>query len=93
MKFIDPATLKISTDPLPAGKAKRDKYADLWARLKPGQCVVCESEHVGRIAGAMKKHVADKGLDCHVRLTTRYTDGKGRVWLLANEKKRALKVA
>lgn len=87
MTHIDPDALKIAADPLPPGRAKRDKYADLWAKLKPGQCVVCEPEHVGRIAGALKKHVESAGLDCHVRLTKRYTDGKGRVWLLQNEKR------
>jgi hypothetical protein len=86
MNHVDPSKLKISDDPLPAGRAQPDKYADLWKRIKPGQCVVCAPEHTGKIANAMRKHVRVAGLNCIVRMTNDYGDGRGRVWMLANPK-------
>jgi len=90
---VDPSKLEITSDPLPAGRARANKYADLMAALKPGQCIKCESGQVNQVASALKKHITQNKLDCHIRSTRRYDDGKGRVWMLANEKVRKLKAA
>lgn len=43
--------------------------------------------------GVFKKWITDKKLPCIVRATSRYSDGKGRVWLLADPKVAKLKAA
>jgi hypothetical protein len=88
---VDPSKLTIGNDPLPAHRARANKYADLMAKLKPGQCIKCKSDQVGAVASAVKKHIENNRLDCTVRLTKNYGDGMGRVWLMKNERK--LKVA
>lgn len=88
---VDPDSLAITNDPLPAGRAKTNKYSAVLDKLKPGQCIKCKAEHVGAVASAVKKHIENNRLDCTVRLTKNYGDGLGRVWLMKNERK--LKVA
>ena len=88
---VDPSKLEITSDPLPAGRARANKYADLMAKLKPGQCIKCAPNHVGQVSNALRKHIIEKELPCQVRSTKNYGDGMGRVWLMKNERK--LKVA
>ena len=88
---VDPSKLTIGNDPLPAHRARANKYADLMAKLKPGQCIKCAPNHVGQVANAVRKHIIQNGLDCTIRSTKNYGDGMGRVWLMKNERK--LKVA
>lgn len=79
---VDPSKLEITSDPLPAGRARANKYADLMAAIKPGQCIKCKPTNVGQVASAMKKHIDSNGLPCQVRSTKNYGDGMGRVWLM-----------
>lgn len=83
MPRIDPSKLTISNDPMPAHRAIANKYAELFGRLKPGQCIVCEGDQAAKLATALKKHVALAGQSHIVRSTSRFeADGKGRVWLI-----------
>lgn len=84
---VDPSKLTIGNDPLPAHRARANKYADLMAKLKPGQCIKCAPNHVGQVANAVRKHIIQNGLDCTIRSTKNYGDGMARVWLLANARK------
>ena len=90
---VDPSKLEIASDPLPAHRARTNKYADILAKLKPGQCIKCPSSQVGQVANAVRKHIIDKQLPCTLRSTKNYGDGMGRVWLLSNAKVRGLKAA
>lgn len=90
--YVDIATLVICDDPLPTRRVNKLKYAEVFAKLKPGQCIVCDPIHSAKIAHALNTWVDKHGLKFMVRTTNRYEkDGKGRVWLLAPEKR--LKVA
>ena len=91
---IDPTKLTISNDPLPAHRATPNKYAELFGRLKPGQCIVCEGSQAAKLATALKKFVAQAGQSHIVRSTSRYdADGKGRVWLIAVPAQKVKRVA
>lgn len=93
MSRIDPQKLSIANDPMPGHRATPNKYAELFSRLKPGQCIVCEGMQAGKIACALRKYVAEAGKSNIVRSTGRYDDGKGRVWLLAAPAARAARAA
>lgn len=81
--FVDVSKLRISDDPLPISRlAGRAKYAEIFGKLKPGQCVVCEPHEVMRISKGLREWLKDTGSDCLTRATKNYTDGKGRVWML-----------
>jgi hypothetical protein len=83
---IDPITLSICNDELPAARAKvaEHKYDELFDSMTPGQALKCESKDVGRISGAMRDYIERHKLRDHiVRTTKNYEDtGTGRVWLL-----------
>lgn len=82
---IDPTKLTIGTDPMPAHRASPNKYADIFGRLKPGQCIICEPEQAAKLSTALKKYITTSAHSkCMVRSTSRFdADGKGRVWLIA----------
>ena len=90
---IDPDKLEICNDAPLDGRARPEwKYGPVFSRLKPGQCIKCEPNQAPTLATALKKWVVDKKLPCVVRATSRYTDGKGRVWLLADPKAKDSKI-
>ena len=93
VKYVDPTKLVIANDPLPSGRASPEKkYDALFSKMKPGQCLVCESDEAGKIGHAMGVWLKNTGKPGSVRTTRNYeADGKGRVWLVAAAKK--LKVA
>lgn len=95
-KLTDPSTLKICSDPLPQGRSSPGfKYAALFLSMKVGQCVKCQPDEVGRIAGALKKWIELQGGRGMVRTIKDYGDGLGRVWWLEGEiqKRAKLRVA
>lgn len=82
-KLTDPSTLTICNDALPVGRASPGfKYAPLFSAMKVGQCVKCQPDEVGRIAGALKKWIEMQGGRGMVRSSKDYGDGQGRVWWL-----------
>ena len=92
VKPTDPATLEICNDPLPTHRASAgNKYAEILKAIKPGQCIKCSPEEIGRVQGAMRKFVQTHNINATVKTIKNYGDGKGRVWMLPVEKK--LKVA
>lgn len=87
VKPTDPSTLEICNDPIPTHRAScGNKYAELLKKLKPGQCIKCRPEEVGRVQGAMRKYIEANKIDATVRTIKNYGDGKGRVWMMATEK-------
>lgn len=89
---IDPDKLEICDDaPLPSRARPGRKYGPVFSKLKPGQCIKCEPNQAPTLATALKKWITDKKLPCIVRATSRYSDGKGRVWMLADPKAKAIK--
>lgn len=80
----NPDALEICNDPLPAGRASSGKkYDATFSALKPGQAIKCTPADVGRVAGALRKWLEQKGSKTDtVRTIKDYGDGKGRVWLL-----------
>ena len=86
VKPTDPDTLEICNDPLPAHRASPgNKYAAILLVLKIGQAIKCKPEEVGRVSGAMRKHIDAHKIKATVRSSKNYGDGKGRVWMLAIE--------
>lgn len=85
-KAVKLDNIAIASDPLPGHRAVtyEYKYHALFEKLKPGQCLICEPDDVGKISHAMSVWIKKKQLKDHVpRSTRRYaTDGKGRVWLI-----------
>lgn len=82
--FIDPATLKIANDPLPKTRAPIGlKYGKIFAQLKPGQCIVCQGHEADKLGNNLRTWLKRGGKIGTVKATRRYTDGLGRVWLLA----------
>jgi hypothetical protein len=84
--FVDVAKLMISDDPLPEYRsAPGHKYDEVFDKLKPGKCLVCEPGEAGKIGHALNTYLKRKGKPGKVRTAQRYPkDGKGRVWLLAD---------
>lgn len=88
VKPVDPvAGMYVSSDPVLKRAAQRSIYADLFEKLNPGQCIVCNSEDVGRVSHALSKWLQKTGQSDKYRMkaTMRYTDGKGRVWMLPKD--------
>lgn len=76
--------LTLCNDPLPTRKVYPSKYDAIFSSMKLGQALKCKDhDETMRVAGAMRKWIAKNG---HKHLTARcvskYTDGKGRVWLM-----------
>ena len=89
---LDPATLVICNDPIPAHRASpKNKYHAIFNGMKPGQALKCEPYNVNRVANALRKHIETKALKCVARSITDYGDGMGRVWLMPADKKVNLK--
>ncbi len=92
-EFVDPNKISICDDPLPSHRASPgSKYDNILKKLKPGQCIKCPPSDVGRITGALRKHIGTGEVKGAIRSTTDYGDGMGRVWLVALPAK-ALKAA
>jgi len=88
---LDLSQIVITNTPLPTGRSVHvGKYDALFATVKPGQCLECPSDDVGKLASAAKKWAKNQGKPIIVR-TTRVLQDKperGGVWLLAGEGKR-----
>jgi len=87
-KITQASDLSIGNDPLPTGRAQPEgKYTAIFAKLKPGQCIICPTGSANSIGQALRKW-ADANKPSHrVSTTQAYAaDGRGRVWLLTPEK-------
>lgn len=91
IKRTDPSTLVICDDPLPTHRAScGNKYEPLIAAMKMGQAIKCLPSEVGRVSGAMRKYIAVNKIKATVASTKNYEkDGKGRVWMVAEEAPKA----
>ena len=92
--YVDVSALKVGNDPLPERRVSSAmKYAELFASLKPGQCVICQPGDASKIAHALNVFLERRGLKNEVKSCRHYpSDNLGRVFLL-EPAKRALKVA
>jgi hypothetical protein len=93
--FIDPNSLQITDDPMPAGRAAPvNKYFATFDLMKFGQAVRCATGDVGKVSGALRKYITVKNKKATIKTMSRYDGdaGYGRVWMLAAHGK-ALKVA
>ena len=76
----------ICDDPLPTHRViVGKKYDPLIRAMKMGQAIKCLPSEVGGVAGAMRKYIESKKLAAHVKTVKDYGDGKGRVWMRADE--------
>ena len=73
--------------PLPTGRAAMSQggmYAELLSAMKPGSCVICETNEVYSVASAMRAWIKRQGKakEWSVRTQTKWPEqrGKGRVW-------------
>jgi hypothetical protein len=85
---FDPSTLKIANDPLPPTRTPpMSKYEEVFSKLKPGQCLICEPDHASRIRAALDKWLKNRmKTGFQTKAHSHYpTDRKGRVWLLNKE--------
>jgi hypothetical protein len=82
--YVNINALVIADDPMPEGRIiASHKYDELFGKLKPGQCLRCESKDVGRISNALRSYIKRLQLGNKVRAVENYGDGKGRVFFLA----------
>ena len=79
---IDVQKLRIAHDPIIKRAVTESKYDDLFRKLSHGQCIVCDSGHANSLANVLRTYISRHGIKGKVKSTERYTDGKGRVWLL-----------
>jgi hypothetical protein len=87
-KPTDASALEVCDDQVPAHRVSfGNKYESILKTMKLGQCIKCKPDEIGRVAGAMRNYVAAKKINATVRTIKDYGDGKGRVWMLAVEKK------
>ena len=82
--------LEVADDPPPQKRSLGPgRYDELFASMKPGQCIKCEPEHTGAIGNALRhwiKHKRKKNLA--VKTASHYPACKenlGRVWLLSTK--------
>ena len=82
--FTDPETLKITSDPLPKARVQVNKYHSIFQKMKPGQCIRCATDDVGKIGNALRSYIEKKAIKGSVKSVLRYPndDGFGRVWLM-----------
>ena len=82
--IIDPATLKVTNDPIPSvTRSTASKYDAVFNRLTFGHCIVCDPHEAARLGATLVKWLKTKGKPGKVKSLSRYEkDGKGRVWLL-----------
>ena len=77
---------EICTDPIVPRRVPDGMYPKILKSLKPGECIKCSMDDVGRIANALRDHVAKQMPDFCIKSTRDYGDGMGRVWLIKREK-------
>jgi Na+-transporting NADH:ubiquinone oxidoreductase subunit NqrD len=83
---VDVSKLRISNDPILRARAvPLSKYDSVFSALKPGQCIVCEDGSAPKIKTALDKWLEHRGSKFVTKAMARYTDGKGRVWLLEDQ--------
>lgn len=83
---INPDTLEVCSDPLPAGRASPGfKYEKVFAGMTMGQCVKCKPDEVGRVSGSLKKWISMNSRVGMVRSMKNYGDGMGRVWWIPGQ--------
>lgn len=83
---VNPDTLTICDDPLPAHRARPGcKYEAKFRPLKIGQAIKCQPTDVNRVANALRKYL-EASPALLVRSIRDYGDGKGRVWLVKADK-------
>lgn len=74
---------EIDETPYPATRIVTSKYNETFASMRPGQCIKTEPKNVGKIAGAMRKWIDNKGrFDVVVRIVSKMDDGFGRVYMM-----------
>lgn len=80
---LNPADLEICNDPIPASRVHvGNKYTEKFAALKMGQGLKVPTVHIGKVANSLRKWIADRKLDAHVRSVQVYPGcTMGRVWL------------
>ena len=88
-KPVDIHSLQIVDDPVQVNRATVSaKYDELFSKLKPGQAIKCQPDEAGKIGNALNTWLKKHSKPGTVKTCRRYeTDGLGRVWLLAPEKK------
>jgi hypothetical protein len=81
--------LSITDDPPPVNHAKPGgHYSTLFARLQPGQRIVCPPDRARAIGASLKDWLQKRGVSAHVQTCTRYEkDGMGGVWYYPEDKR------
>lgn len=82
---VDVDSLKISHTPMPDSKEGRaHKYAKLFEKMIPGDCIECESHQTNAIAQSLAGWIARNKIKNRVaRSKTKWpTPTEGRVWLI-----------
>lgn len=84
-KVVNVEDLKIADDPYVEQRSRpAGKYDELFAKLKPGQCIVCPPDSAPKIKGSLDKWLKANSKEGYARARTRYSDGQGRVWWLVD---------
>jgi len=88
--YLDPSTLRIIDDPLPAHRACPDgKYAPFFRRMRLGQSLQCPPDQVQAVAHAMRKFVNRHSIPARVSGTRDGAGGMGQVAMLPLPERRA----
>ena len=82
--------LEVADDPPPQKRSLGPgRYDELFASMKPGQCIKCEPEHTGAIGNALRHWIKRKRKkNLAVKAASHYPGCKenlGRVWLLSTK--------
>ena len=85
---IDSSMLHVehNTKPPVTARVVHSKYAELFAQIKAGSCVVCEPSEALSVSNALRKYLKTKEKPLAVRMVSRCDDGHARVWALAQPK-------
>lgn len=87
---VNPEDLEISDDPVPTKRQLPSQHDDIFAKMKPGQCIKVEAEYTGTVGNALRNWIRrnkKKGLTVKsVRLYPGCKEKLGRVWLIEKPK-------
>lgn len=84
--------LEVASDPIPQKRSLGPgRYDELFASLKPGQCIKCEPAHTGALGNALRHWIRKQRKEnLAVKAMQHYPGCKeqlGRVWLITKEQK------
>lgn len=84
LSYADVDSMQITDDPIvPRTAGGGDKYGPIFARMRLGQAIACDSADAPKVGNALRKWRDEHHPTAIVRAVRHYpADNRGRVWLL-----------